>query len=63
MKKIVFALLIAALLSVAVVPPAFAQGGDEGRVIFGQDYTVNPARNWRVIWSSSAAILPWRPRG
>jgi len=40
MKKVLFAFLIAALLSVAVVPPAFAQGGDEGRVIFGQDYTV-----------------------
>lgn len=40
MKKIVFAFLIATLLLVAVVPPAYAQGGDEGRVIFGQDYTV-----------------------
>jgi len=40
MKKVLFAFLIATLLSVAVVPPAFAQGGDEGRVIFGQDYTV-----------------------
>ncbi len=40
MKKALLALLIATLLSVAVVTPAFAQGGDEGRVIFGQDYTV-----------------------
>jgi len=40
MKRVLLAFLIAILLSVAVVPPAFAQGGDEGRVIFGQDYTV-----------------------
>lgn len=40
MKKVLLAFLIATLLSVAVAPPAFAQEGDEGRVIFGQDYTV-----------------------
>jgi len=40
MKKVLLAFLIAILLLVAVVPPAFAQGGDEGQVIFGQDYTV-----------------------
>ncbi len=40
MKKVVLAFLVTVLLSAAVVPPAFAQGDDEGRVIFGQDYTV-----------------------
>jgi len=40
MKRVLLAFLIAILLSTAVAPPAFAQGGDEGRVIFGQDYTV-----------------------
>lgn len=40
MKRVLFAFLIAVLLSVAVVSPAFAQGDGEGRVIFGQDYTV-----------------------
>lgn len=40
MKRVLVPFLIAVLLSVAVVPPAFAQGDDEGRVIFGQDYTV-----------------------
>ncbi|MFQ6001414.1 MAG: polymer-forming cytoskeletal protein [Anaerolineae bacterium] len=47
MKRILFALLVAILLSVAVVPPAFAQGGDEGRVIFGQDYTVEAGEELR----------------
>lgn len=40
MKRVLSAFLIAILLSAVVVPPAFAQGGGEGRVIFGQDYTV-----------------------
>jgi hypothetical protein len=40
MKRVFYAFLVAILLSVAVVSPAFAQGDDEGRVIFGQDYTV-----------------------
>ncbi len=40
MKKTTLALLLVLLLGPLLASPAFAQGGDEGRVIFGQDYTL-----------------------